>query len=130
MGCSLCDDRCRSFSEHQRITYVTHLPGQACNGAFNIGKVRVNAHWFMMLGRAHENLETRRRDDNEVRPHRAIGYNLPNDKHFPESASSPPSACSRKPFTSGGPKLGPRTISVVDRQTSRDFEEVRDGDQP
>lgn len=48
-------------------------------GAFN-SRLRaecLNAHWFMSLADACEKLEAWRRDYNEVRPHSAIGYNVP-----------------------------------------------------
>ena len=41
----------------------------------------LNAHWFMTLTDAREKLEDWRRDYNEVRPHSAIGYNVPVDIH-------------------------------------------------
>lgn len=47
--------------------------------AFN-GRLRVeclNTHWFLSLADAKETLETWRRDDNEVRPHGAIGNKHP-----------------------------------------------------
>ncbi len=59
--------------------------------AFN-SKLRsecLNAHWFMDLADAREKLEAWRRDDNEVRPHSAIGYNVPIDLHIPGGAASP-----------------------------------------
>ena len=59
--------------------------------AFN-SKLRaecLNAHWFMNLADAREKLEDWRRDYNEVRPHSAIGYNVPIDLHSPGGATSP-----------------------------------------
>lgn len=47
--------------------------------AFN-SKLRaecLNAHWFLTLADSRENLEDWRRYYNEVRPHSAIGYNVP-----------------------------------------------------
>ena len=41
----------------------------------------LNAHWFMTLADAREKLEDWGRDYNEVRPHSAIGYNVPVDIH-------------------------------------------------
>lgn len=61
--------------------------------AFN-SKLRsecLNAHWFMSLADAREKLEDWRRDYNEVRPHSAIGYNVPIDLHIPDGATSPSS---------------------------------------
>jgi putative transposase len=60
--------------------------------AFN-SKLRaecLNAHWFMDLADAREKLEAWRRDYNEVRPHSAIGYNVPIDVHIAGGAASPP----------------------------------------
>ncbi|MBJ2152631.1 IS3 family transposase, partial [Paracoccus sp. IB05] len=60
--------------------------------AFN-SKLRsecLNAHWVMDLADAREKVEAWRRDDNEVRPHSAIGYNVPIDLHIPGGATSPP----------------------------------------
>jgi putative transposase len=61
--------------------------------AFN-SKLRaecLNAHWFMSLADAREKLDAWRRDYNEVRPHSAIGYNVPADIHNPDGSASPPS---------------------------------------
>ncbi|VTZ27926.1 conserved hypothetical protein [Methylocella tundrae] len=47
--------------------------------SFN-GKFRaecLNAHWFMSLADAREEMEVWRRDYNEVRPHSAIGNKPP-----------------------------------------------------
>jgi putative transposase len=60
--------------------------------AFN-SKLRaecLNAHWFTNLADAREKVDAWRRDYNEVRPHRAIGYNVPIDLHIPGGATSPP----------------------------------------
>lgn len=59
--------------------------------AFN-SKLRsecLNAHWFMSLANAQEELEDWRRHYNEDRPHSAIGYNLPIALHYPGGAASP-----------------------------------------
>ncbi len=59
--------------------------------AFN-SKLRaecLNAHWFLTLADAREKLEHWRRDYNEVRPHSAIGYNVPIAIHNPGDATSP-----------------------------------------
>lgn len=59
--------------------------------AFN-SKLRaecLNAHWFLTLADAREKLETWRRDYNDVRPHSAIGYNVPSALHNPGGATSP-----------------------------------------
>ena len=44
----------------------------------------------MDLADAREKVEAWRRDYNEVRPHSAIGYNVPIDLHIPGGATSPP----------------------------------------
>ena len=59
--------------------------------AFN-GRLRaecLNTHWFLSLVDATDKLEAWRRDYNEVRPHSAIGYNVPIDLHNPGGATSP-----------------------------------------
>ncbi|CAM4004559.1 Integrase catalytic domain-containing protein [Palleronia rufa] len=59
--------------------------------AFN-SKLRaecLNAHWFLTLADTREKLGTWRRDDNEVRPHSAIGYNVPIAVQYPDGAASP-----------------------------------------
>jgi len=45
----------------------------------------------MSLADAREKLEDWRRDYNEVRPHSAIGSNVPIDLHNPDGATSPSS---------------------------------------
>ena len=49
----------------------------------------LNAHWFMTLADAREKLEDWRRDYNEVRPHSAIGYNVPIAVHNLGGETSP-----------------------------------------
>ncbi len=49
----------------------------------------LNAHWFLTLADAREKLEDWRRDYNEVRPHSAIGYNVPVDIHNSGGETSP-----------------------------------------
>lgn len=59
--------------------------------AFN-SKLRaecLNAHWFLSLADASEKLEDWRRYYNEVRPHSAIGYNVPIVLQNPGGAASP-----------------------------------------
>lgn len=59
--------------------------------AFN-SKLRaecLNAHWFLSLADAREKLEDWRRYYNEVRPHSAIGYNVPIALQNPGGAASP-----------------------------------------
>ena len=61
--------------------------------AFN-SKLRaecLNAHWFMSLADAREKLKDWRKHYNEDRPHSAIGYNVPIDKHYPDGVTSPSS---------------------------------------
>jgi putative transposase len=52
---------------------------------------RLNAHRFMSLADARETMEDWRRDCNEVRPHSAIGCNVPIDTHPPDGVTSPAS---------------------------------------
>jgi putative transposase len=59
--------------------------------AFN-SKLRaecLNAHWFLTLADACEKLEDWRRDYNEVRPHSAIGYEVPIAMQNRGGATSP-----------------------------------------
>lgn len=59
--------------------------------AFN-SKLRtecLNAHWFLSLADAREKLEHWRSDYNEVRPHSAIGCNVPIAIHNPGDVTSP-----------------------------------------
>lgn len=59
--------------------------------AFN-GRFRaecLNAHWFLSLADAAENLEDWRKDYNEHRPHGAIGNKVPVDLMKSEHAASP-----------------------------------------
>ena len=71
-------------------------PGKPTDNAFIEsfnGKFRaecLNAHWFMSLLDAHQKMEEWRRDYNEVRPHRAIGYKPPVSLVTSSSALSPP----------------------------------------
>ena len=61
--------------------------------AFN-SKLRaecLTAHWFMSLADARDKREAWRSGHNEVRPDRAIGYNVPIDLHIPDDATSPSS---------------------------------------
>ena len=61
--------------------------------AFN-SKLRaecLNAHGFMSLADARKKLDDWRRDYNEVRPHSAIGYNVPIALHYSGDAASPSS---------------------------------------
>ena len=59
--------------------------------AFN-SKLRsecLNAHWFMGLEDTAEQLKAWRRDDNEERPHSAVGNNVPAALMKLPDASSP-----------------------------------------
>ena len=49
----------------------------------------LNAHWFVSLADAREKLDVWRRHYNEVRPHSAIGYNVPTALHYPDGVTSP-----------------------------------------
>lgn len=67
------------------------MPDTAFVEAFNI-KFRtecLNAHWVLTLADAREKLEDWRRYCNEVRPHSAIGYNVPIAMQNPGGATSP-----------------------------------------
>lgn len=62
--------------------------------AFN-GRLRaecLNTHWFLTMADAREKLEAWRRDYNEVRPHGAIGNNVPVSRHFGVGDASPPTS--------------------------------------
>jgi putative transposase len=79
------------------ITLDFSRPGKpSYNGfieAFN-SKLRsesLNVHWFMSLADTREKLDAWCRNYNEVRPHSAIGYNVPIALHYPDRAASPPS---------------------------------------
>jgi putative transposase len=61
---------------------------EAFNGRFRAECL--NAHWFLTLADAQENLEDWRRDDNEDRPHGATGNQPPISLQNPGGASSPP----------------------------------------
>ncbi len=84
-----------AWSKDHRVEWRYIAPGKPTdNGfieAFN-SKLRaecLNAHWFMDLADAREKLEDWRKDYNEVRTHRSIGYNVPIDLHNPSGATSP-----------------------------------------
>lgn len=62
---------------------------EAFNGRFRVECL--NAHWFLTLADARQKLETWRRDYNEVRPHSAIGYDVPIAVQNREGETSPPS---------------------------------------
>ncbi len=62
---------------------------EAFNGRFR--QECLNVHWFLSLEDAREKLENWRRDYNEVRPHGAIGNEVPISLHNPDDATSPPS---------------------------------------
>ena len=85
--CAYANDVTLDFSRPGKPT------GNAFIEAFN-GRLRaecLNSHWFMSLADAREKLEDWRRDYNEVRPHSAIGYNVPINLHIPDDATSPSS---------------------------------------
>ena len=80
----------------QYITLDFSRPGKPTdNGfieAFN-SKLRakfLNTHSFMSLADAREKLEHWRRDYDEVRPHSAIGYNVPAELHNHRGVARPP----------------------------------------
>lgn len=61
---------------------------ESLNGTFR-AECR-NAHWFMSLDDARAKCEAWRRDDNEVRPHGAIGHKPPAALVKRSSAADPP----------------------------------------
>ena len=77
------------------IEHVLIQPGRPMqNGyieSFN-GKFRdecLNDHWFTTLIQSREVIADWRTDYNEVRPHSAIGHNVPSAIHNPGGANSP-----------------------------------------
>lgn len=60
---------------------------EAFNGRFRVECL--NPHWFLTLADAREKMEDWRRYYNEVRPHSAIGYNVPIALQNPGGAASP-----------------------------------------
>ena len=62
---------------------------EAFNGRFRAECL--NAHWFLTLADAAEKMEDWRRYYNEVRPHGAIGHNVPISLLNHDGAASPPS---------------------------------------
>ncbi len=66
----------------------------------------LNAHWFLTLADAREQMEVRRRHYNEERPHGAIGDMAPIRQHNPDGAISPPSRRSWATLIPGGPNNG------------------------
>jgi len=80
-----------------KVTLDFSRPGKPTDNAFIEAfnsKVRqecLNAHWFLTLADAAEKMEDWRRDYNEVRPHSAIGYNVPIELHNPGGTTSLPS---------------------------------------
>ncbi|TYR37144.1 transposase [Mesorhizobium microcysteis] len=64
---------------HARLLAAGKADRQRLHRAFN-GRFRaecLNAHWFLTLADAAEKMEDWRRYYNEVRPHGAIGHNVP-----------------------------------------------------
>lgn len=51
----------------------------------------LNAHWFMSLAKTREKLNAWRGDNNEVKPHIAIAYNVAIALHCPGGITSPSS---------------------------------------
>jgi putative transposase len=77
------------------VTLDFSRPGKPTDNGFTEAfnsKLRaecLNAHWFMSLADAREKLDAWRRDYNEVRPHSAIGDNVPIALHYPCGVASP-----------------------------------------
>jgi len=80
-----------------KVTLDFSRPGKPTDNAFieafnsKFRQQCLNAHWFLTLADAAEKLEDLRRDYNEVRPHSAIGYNVPIALHNPAGETNPPS---------------------------------------
>lgn len=80
-----------------KVTLDFSRPGKPTDNAFieafnsKFRQECLNAHWFLTLADAVEKLEGWRRDYNEVRPHSAIGYNVPIALHNPDGETNPPS---------------------------------------
>lgn len=80
-----------------KVTLDFSRPGKPTDNAFieafnsKFRQECLNAHWFLTLADAREKVETWRRDYNEVRPHSAIGYNVPIALQIPGGAISPSS---------------------------------------
>lgn len=80
-----------------KVTLDFSRPGKPTDNAFieafnsKFRQECLNTHWFMTLADAAEKLEAWRRDYNEVRPHSAIGYNVPVAVHNPDGETSQPS---------------------------------------
>jgi putative transposase len=80
-----------------KVTLDFSRPGKPTDNAFieafnsKFRQECLNAHWFLTLADAREKVETWRRDYNEVRPHSAIGYNVPIALQNPGGAISPSS---------------------------------------
>lgn len=93
---------------------------EAFNGRFRAECL--NAHWFMTLADAREKLDDWRRDLGEVRPHSAIGCNVPIAMHDPGDAASPSSCFSRKTSAAGGSVLGTGANPQLMVQTMAQFQ--------
>ena len=69
------------------VTLDFSRPGKPTDNAFieslnaKFRAERLNAHWFMSLDEARRKCEAWRRDYNEVRPHSAIGNEVPASLH-------------------------------------------------
>lgn len=80
-----------------KVTLDFSRPGKPTDNAFieafnsKFRQECLNAHWFLALADASEKIENWRRDYNEVRPHSAIGYNVPIALHNPDGVTSLPS---------------------------------------
>ena len=79
------------------VTLDFSRPGKPTDNAFieafnsKFRQECLNANWFLTLEDAREKMETWRRYYNEVRPHSAIGYNVPIALQNPDGATSPSS---------------------------------------
>ena len=79
------------------VTLDFSRPGKPTDNAFieafnsKFRQECLNANWFLTLEDAREKMGTWRRYYNEVRPHSAIGYNVPIALQNPDGATSPSS---------------------------------------
>jgi putative transposase len=102
------------------VTLDFSRPGKPTDNAFIEslnGKFRtecLNTHWFLSLDEARRKCEAWRRDYNEVRPHSAIGNQVPAALH--RSTGNPGQPSPMKPHFSRAPwsKVGGKFITRSD----------------
>jgi len=82
-GTELTSTAILAWSDRQKVAWHYIAPGKPTDNAFIEGlngKLRaecLNAHWFLCLDEARRKCEAWRRDYNEIRPHSAIGNQVP-----------------------------------------------------